>query len=183
MDMRPEEQRDLDRLLRLFVEELTSNFVSAFGSGDGLVPGTLLAKVLPGHLASWYREPFVRKVLVAAFTVADRVSRWQEESTACMAEDIVMYAFSWWAPGAMHVYDDFSMGEARLKQLLDEIDEVMVEDDDYLFLFNPNTIGIEDSEEWARQSDVMIHPRDWFNPYYGRPLHLYLRGDPLEFAR
>ncbi|MDA8200590.1 MAG: hypothetical protein M0Z54_14405 [Thermaerobacter sp.] len=170
--MSPAEQRALDRLLHHFIDQLFTDFLGAFGDGDGLIEGTLLHRLLPPRYEALYTEPFVRKILVAAIVLTDRVVHWDKGGTECTAEDLAWGAFLWWAPlhaETFHIDIDYD----RLTYILDEIDGILVEDDEYQALF-------VDTYDWMRAEDPDEEPdprTDWFTPYYGR-VHVYLRGSP-----
>lgn len=105
-----------------------------------------------------YNELFFRRTLVTAAKVAHDLANPDAPPAACTAEEIIIHALGHVATGIC--------GLAELEQPDVDLDEALLEDIDFEFLFDADMDGIE--EDPARQAVMGIHVldvADWFSPY------------------
>jgi len=128
----------------------------------------------PVRHRSAYNEGFFRRTLVTAVKVAHDFARPDGASAACTAEEIII-----------HTIGQIATSICELTEIAEptiDLDDALLEDVDFEFLFDADMDGIEDDP--ARQAVMSIHVfnvADWFSPFNDSyVVHPYAETEPTD---
>lgn len=121
---------------------------------------TALGTYLPQRYEHYYDGRFARDWTTTVAVVGWKLAQPGDVTLACVAEELALFALIRHA----EVLLDLRENESDEQAWSDFRDRVF-EDEDFLFLFNPELDGIEETE-WARQHAVVgLKFIEWFQPF------------------
>jgi len=142
------------------------------GNGTSLEATAALAGCLPPQFQRHYDGFFLRRFLICAARVADRLAAWDEEPIpACTAECLALRAIVDRAKAVLQMGAEEQGDEAD--DDFEEFEEAAFPDMDVELLFDLSLDGIEDTEV-AEYMGMALRPSEWFEPAYGEA-HPYCR--------
>ena len=150
----------------VFIDELFEDFAN-LKKGWPIELSDVLAEYLPERFYHLYDEKFVKKFIVSAIRIADRLPEWKSgfiptstaESLALWA--IIQYAKSWLEREGDDEEKDFNL-----------FIDLAFPDLDFELLFDRSFDGIEESDV-ARKMGMFLKPSEWFDEAYG-PVHPFV---------
>jgi hypothetical protein len=154
------QQRALHKAVTYLTEDLIDEIVR-LGARGTINPDSWLGEHLPRQYAARYDHRFARKLLACVMTIAWKLWSPDHHRPACLGEELALEAIISttegvlsWRPGT----DD-----------LDMLREVVFEDTDFMFLFNPKYDGIQDDPTIQAVMPMSgMDFDDWFKPWHSR---------------
>jgi hypothetical protein len=150
------------------VDQLLDDTATLAGGGD--VSDTTQLVNLPPQFGPHYTPGFARRFLVAFLDLTARLTAERWTPPSCVAQDLGMRLL------LDHV--DVIADLARLPlppDWQDTLAELLVEDIDYEYLYDPALDGLEDEPDFGPPGMASMRVQDWFHPYPGhQPLPPYL---------
>jgi hypothetical protein len=133
---------------------------------------TPIGSYLPARYEQYYDGRFARDWATSVAVVGWKLAQPGDLPLACVAEELALFALIRQAQVLLDLRevenDEQAWGDFR---------DLIFEDEDFLFLFNPELDGIEETE-WARQHAVVgLKFGEWF-----RPFDAASRGVPHPFS-
>jgi hypothetical protein len=179
-DVLPDSHRDA---LRDAAITYLDECFSAIAEGE---PGqsyadTPIGNYLPSRYEQYYDGRFARDWATSVAVVGWKLAQPGDATLACVAEELALFALIRQAQVLLELRESDSDEDAW-----GDFRDRIFEDEDFLFLFNPEFDGIE-ATEWARQHAVVgLKFSEWFQPFdptsHGAPhpftLELGPRGPP-----
>lgn len=136
---------------------------------------TTLASFLPRQFLPVYTLALAKRFLVAFLTITWKLKDigWAHHC-ANQAEELALFALIQATGGALPAGEDD----------LGAFEEVVFEDNDFLYLFDPALDGIAEALAPVDPSITAYHPKDWFEPFNDsdRPVHPYQLLAPRPVA-
>jgi hypothetical protein len=121
---------------------------------------TPIGSYLPSRYEQYYDGRFARDWTTTAAVVGWKLAQPGEVTLACVAEELALFALIRQARMLLDLRERESD-----EQAWSDFRDLVFEDEDFLFLFNPEFDGIEETE-WARQHAVVgIKFNEWFRPF------------------
>ena len=155
----------------LFLDELFDDLV-AVGRGAAFEDTVSLEGCLPWQFRHRYDGFFLRRFLICAVRVVDRLADWDEEPIpASTAECLALRAIVDRAKAVLQMKAEEEGGEPD--DDFEEFEEAAFPDLDAELLFDPALDGIEDTDV-AKHMGMVLKPTEWFKPIY-REVHPYCR--------
>jgi hypothetical protein len=121
---------------------------------------TPIGSYLPSRYEQYYDGRFARDWTTTVAVVGWKLAQPSEVTLACVAEELALFAL---IRQARMLLD---LGERESdEQAWSDFRDLVFEDEDFLFLFNPELDGIEETE-WAREHAVVgLKFSEWFRPF------------------
>jgi hypothetical protein len=168
-DLRESVVSAIDFLTDRFVEDV----VSLERDEDVSFDDTEMSAYLPRKYRTRYdRDRFARKFLVCLVVVGWKLRAPGWEPVACVAEELALRAI---LLTAEETYAEDHGAEGDFDALWD----AGFQDNDYEFLFDPESDGIEDTEYARRSGLTDIRFSAWFDGFNNTPpVHPYVEPDP-----
>jgi hypothetical protein len=136
--------------------------------------GLVVLDGLPPRFQRQYDSSFARRFLVAAATVAGRLTQPAWEPPACVAEELALRLLIDWAEASLEECHLLSAGERDAAY--GTFAGYAFDDPDHEFLFEPR-FGGGDCDPPASRPAVTIGVPQWFEPFgEHRPVHAYSLG-------
>jgi len=121
---------------------------------------TPIGSYLPSRYEQYYDGRFARDWTTTVAVVGWKLAQPGEVTLACVAEELALFAL---IRQARMLLDLRERGSDE--QAWSDFHDLVFEDEDFLFLFNPELDGIEETE-WARQHAVVgLKFNEWFQPF------------------
>ena len=121
---------------------------------------TPIGSYLPSRYEQYYDSRFARDWATTVAVVGWKLAQPNEVTLACVAEELALFALIRQA----QVLLDLRESESD-EQAWSDFRDLVFEDEDFLFLFNPEFDGIEETE-WARQHAVVgLKFSEWLRPF------------------
>jgi hypothetical protein len=121
---------------------------------------TPIGSYLPSRYEHYYDGRFARDWTTTVAVVGWKLAQPGEVALACVAEELALFALIRQA----QVLLDLRERETD-EQAWSDFRDLVFEDEDFLFLFNPEFDGIEETE-WAREHAVVgLKFSEWFRPF------------------
>jgi len=121
---------------------------------------TPIGSYLPSRYEQYYDGRFARDWMTTVAVVGWKLAQRGEVTLACVAEELALFALIRQA----RVLLDLGERESD-EQAWSDFRDLVFEDEDFLFLFNPELDGIEETE-WAHQHAVVgLKFNEWFQPF------------------
>jgi hypothetical protein len=115
---------------------------------------------LPSRYEHYYDGRFARDWTTTVAVVGWKLAQPGEVTLACVAEELALYALIRQAQVQLDLRE-----EENDEQAWSDFRDLVFEDEDFLFLFNPELDGIEETE-WAREHAVVgLKFGEWFRPF------------------
>lgn len=135
---------------------------AAIAEGD---PGqsyadTPIGSYLPSRYEQYYDGRFARDWATTVAVVGWKLAQPDNVTLACVAEELALFALVRHGQVLLDLRESENDGQAW-----SDFRDLVFEDEDFLFLFNPELDGIEETE-WARQHAVFgLKFNEWFRPF------------------
>lgn len=127
--------------------------------GEGYAD-TAMGGYLPSRYEHYYDGRFARDWATAVAVVGWKLAQPGELTLACVAEELALFALIRQAQTLLDLHE-----EENNERAWSDFRDLAFEDEDFLFLFNPELDGIEETE-WARQHAVVgLAFNEWFQPF------------------
>jgi hypothetical protein len=121
---------------------------------------TPIGSYLPSRYEQYYDGRFARDWATAVAVVGWKLAQPGDIALACVAEELALFALIRQAQVLLGLHE-----AASDEQAWSDFRDLVFEDEDFLFLFNPQLDGIEGTE-WARQHAVVgLKFSEWFQPF------------------
>ena len=169
-DILSTEQRDA--LITGAALPLDETFDALEHVSNGVSLGETLAGCLPPQFLRHYDGYFLRRFLICAARVADRLADWEDGLIpACTAECLALRAIVERAQAVLQMRAEEQGDEAA--DDFEDFEEAAFPDMDVELLFDPSMDGIEDTKT-AERMGMALKPSQWFDETYGE-VHPYCR--------
>jgi hypothetical protein len=131
---------------------------------------TPIGSYLPQRYEQYYDGRFARDWATTVAVVGWKLAQLDKVVLACVAEELALFALIRQAQLLLDMRE-----AASDEQAWSDFRDLVFEDEDFLFLFNPEFDGIEETA-WARQHAVVgLKFNEWFRPFdptgHGAPPH------------
>jgi hypothetical protein len=121
---------------------------------------TSIGSYLPSRYEHYYDGRFARDWTTTVAVVGWKLAQPGHVTLACAAEELALYALIRQAQVLLDLRE-----EENDEQAWSDFRDLAFEDEDFLFLFNPELDGIEETE-WAREHAVVgLKFSEWFRPF------------------
>jgi hypothetical protein len=121
---------------------------------------TSTGSYLPARYEQYYDARFGRDWTTTVAVVGWKLAQPVEVTLACVAEELALFALIRQAQVLLDLRERESDGQAW-----SDFRDLVFEDEDFRFLFDPELDGIEETE-WARQHAVVgLKFSEWFQPF------------------
>jgi hypothetical protein len=121
---------------------------------------TPIGNYLPPRYEQYYNGRFARDWTTTVCVVGWKLAQSGDLTLACVAEELALFALIRQAQVLLELREEESD-----EQAWSDFRDLAFEDEDFLFLFNAELDGIEETE-WARQHAVFgLKFNEWFTPF------------------
>jgi hypothetical protein len=158
-DVLPESHRAALRSAAIVYLDECYEALREFGRGDSYAESAI-GRYLPPRYEHYYDGRFARDWLATITVVGWKLGQPGRVELSCVAEELALWALVQQAEVQLEI-----AGEQSAADAWGDFRDLAFEDEDFLWLYDPEMDGIEESE-WAREHAVVnLKFADWFKPF------------------